>query len=84
MSFEFKPVELGPEGKREKRNERRKHVRKTVIYMVIGTILSIIYTYYKEGANLATLSNDEMTNAAFIGAFMGFFITNSPCSRGKC
>ena len=84
MSFEFKPVELGPEGKRAKRQETWKHVRRTLIYMLIGAVISLTYTYFNEGSSFSMLNSDQISNSLFIGAFMGFFITNSPCARGKC
>ncbi len=84
MSFEFKPVELGPKGKEQKRQDRWKHIQKTVIYMVLGAIVSLVIHFFINEWTINTLLTDEITNPIFTGAFIGLFITNSPCSRGKC
>lgn len=80
MSFKFKPAELGSEAKKAIRSTKWKHIRKTALYMVLGIAVSIIFNYLLEGG----WRNDEISNAAFFGAFIGFFLTNSPCAKGSC
>ena len=84
MSFKFEPVKLGPEGKRAKRLERWRHLGKTLLYMVAGAAISLVITYFNEGSRISSMNADVVSNALFIGAFMGLFITNSPCARGRC
>lgn len=52
--------------------------------MILGAIISFTYSYFSEGSSLVGMNSDQISNAVFIGAFMGFFITNSPCARGRC
>jgi RsiW-degrading membrane proteinase PrsW (M82 family) len=64
--------------------EQWRHVRKTVLYMLVGAIVSLLITYFNEGSQLSAMNSDVVSNSLFIGAFMGLFITNSPCAKGKC
>lgn len=84
MSFEFEPVKVGPKASEYKRQEKWRHIRKTVMYMLVGIFISIGAHYLMEGWTLDTLLSDEVNNAIFTGAFVGFFLTNSPCARGRC
>lgn len=84
MSFEFKPVKLGPTGKRSKRGEKWSHVRKTILFMAGGAIISLGISYFTGNHGSNGMNNDEISNALLMGAFLGFFITNSPCARGRC
>lgn len=81
MPFEFKPLQLGSDAKREKRKAQWKHVGKTVLYMAAGALISLGLSYLSEGSQL---NGEEIKNALFIGAGLGLFITNSPCARGRC
>jgi hypothetical protein len=84
MSIEFKPVKLEGKAKRAMRQEQWRHVGKTVLYMFGGAAVSLVFTYLSDGARIETWGQDEISQSALIGAFMGFFITNSPCARGRC
>ncbi|MBR08731.1 MAG: hypothetical protein CMP48_13760 [Rickettsiales bacterium] len=84
MSLEFEQVELGEKGKEAKRLEKIKHYKRTLIYMAIGALLSLAFSYLTEGATITALNGEEITNSLLLGGFMGFFITNSPCARGRC
>jgi hypothetical protein len=84
MSFQFKPVVLGSEGKKHKQLDRWRHVVKTLAYMIIGALVSLLMHYFVEGWTLSILLTDEINNPLFTGAFVGFFLTNSPCARGRC
>lgn len=84
MPFEFKPLEIKQEGSWFKRTLKNKQVRKSLIYMVAGAAISLVISYFSEGANLKEMSVEEIRQALVMGAFFGFFITNNPCARGKC
>ncbi|WP_421871105.1 hypothetical protein [Marinoscillum sp.] len=80
--MEFEKVQLGQEGKRAKRMERWRHIRRTLLYMVAGAALTVLISLFIEGAG--ALIADKMGNNILMGAFVGFFLTNSPCARGRC
>lgn len=84
MVFNFPKLEIKPEGNWIKRNLFSKHAKRTVLAVVIGAILGIVYFYFTEGQHMTEIVWKDITRAAFFGAFFGFFITNSPCARGRC
>ena len=82
--MEFKKLEIEPEGSWIKRTLQSPHTKKTLIYVVIGAIAGFVFTYFTAGKPLAEISSGEIFQSIIIGAFFGFFITNSPCARNKC
>lgn len=82
--MEFKHLEISPENNRLKRLFSSKHFRKSVIYILIGVVLGIVFTYLAGGMQLSNLNLKDLITNAFFGAFFGFFITNSPCARNSC
>ena len=83
MSFEFEPVKLGKEAKKYQRKETFKHIGKTLLFMLGGILFAIGYQYAKIGT-WTELDQESIKNAVFMGAFIGFFLTNSPCAKGRC
>ncbi len=84
MSLEFEKVELGEKGKQAKRQEKLKHFKRTLVYMGIGAVISLAVSYLTEGATITALNSEEIANSLLLGGFVGFFLTNSPCARGRC
>lgn len=82
--MEFKKLEIKPEGSWLKRTLASKHFRKTMLYILIGVVGGFFYYYFTEGHKLEILSLGEMGKSMLFGGFFGFFITNSPCARGRC
>ena len=82
--MEFKPLDIKPEGNFFKRMYRSAHVRRSALYILIGALLGLGYYYFSEGRHMNTFELGSMARSMFLGGFMGFFITNSPCARGKC
>lgn len=82
--MEFKHLEISPENNRLKRLFSSKQFRKSVIYILIGVVLGIVFTYLAGGMQLSNLNLKDLITNAFFGAFFGFFITNSPCARNSC
>ena len=80
--MEFEQVELGETGKRLKRKAAWKHVRKTLLYMASGGLLTFLVSLIIEGSG--ALSLDSVSENLMMGALFGLFITNSPCARGRC
>jgi hypothetical protein len=82
--MEFKQLNIKPEGSWIKRALASPHSKKTIIYIVLGAIAGFLFTYLSAGKPFAELGSGEIVQSVLIGAFFGLFITNSPCSRGKC
>jgi len=84
FKMEFKELEIKPGGSWIKRTITSPQTRKTLIYIFVGAIAGLVFTYATAGKPFAEIGNDEIVQSMIIGAFFGFFITNSPCARNKC
>jgi hypothetical protein len=82
--MEFKKLEIKQEGNWLKRLVHSKQFKKSVLFIVIGATAGLIYSYFNQGQVLSELASEEIYRNMFTGAFLGFFITNSPCARGRC
>lgn len=84
IKIDYKKLELKKEGTWFKRFLSNPHTKKTLIYIAGGIVLGIAFTFFTEGNSFIKAPVDEFFKNALTGAFLGFFITNSPCSRGAC
>lgn len=84
LKMEFKKLELEPKGNKFKRFISSNHFKKTTIYIIIGAAIGLGITYFAEGRQLSEISSKDLLTNAFTGAFIGFFLTNSPCARNRC
>jgi hypothetical protein len=82
--MEFKKLELKEENKGIKGIILSQHFRKTVLYILAGAIAGFGLFYVTEGRHMDALVFADYTQNILLGAFLGFFITNSPCARNKC
>ncbi len=82
--MEFKKLELKPEGSWIKRKFSNPHFKKSVIYILAGAVLGFVFFYVSEGMNMDKMPTKDVLQSMAFGGFMGFFITNSPCARGRC
>lgn len=82
--MEFKKLEIEPEGNWLKRKINNPHFKKSLIYILIGSILGFVFFYITEGNQMDKMPTRDIVQSTLFGAFMGFFITNSPCARGRC
>lgn len=82
--MEFKKLEIEPEGSWLKRKLSNPHIKKTLIYIVVGALAGFAFFYFTEGMFMDKMPKQDILQSMLIGAFFGFFITNSPCARGKC
>ena len=82
--MEFKQLEIKPEGSWLRRTIESKHIRKTIIYMILGAIASFVLFYFTEVKQLAEITSGDVARSLFFGGLLGFFVTNSPCARNKC
>lgn len=82
--MEFKQLDIKPEGSWLKRTLSSPHTKKTAIYILIGSVIGLIYFFVTEEKQMAEITFGEIVKSALIGGFIGFFITNNPCAQNKC
>jgi hypothetical protein len=82
--MKFKKLEIKPEESWFKRMIDNPRTKKTLIYIVIGAVAGFGFYYFTEGMHMNKMPTSEIYQSIFVGAFLGFFITNSPCARGLC
>ena len=82
--MEFKQLEIGQEENWFKRIFNSKQFRKSVIYILIGFVLGLLFTYVSAGMQISNINTKDIVTNIFFGGFIGFFITNSPCARNQC
>lgn len=82
--IEFKKLNIKDDRSWFKRVFGTLHAKKTLLYILIGAIAGVGYYYFTEGKQLDAIAVNDILKSALIGGFFGFFITNSPCARGKC
>ncbi len=82
--MEFKELELSNQPKGVKKILKSRHIRKTALYVVLGAVVGVAIFYLTEGRNMNEITSGDIINSMLLGGFFGFFITNSPCARGRC
>lgn len=82
--MEFEELKLKQEGNWFKRIMSSKHFQKSVLYIIGGAIIALGLWYFTEGQEVETVTFEHIYESLLTGAFIGFFITNSPCARGRC
>jgi hypothetical protein len=82
--MKFKELEIEPESNWFKRFLASKSLLKSIIYIGIGAIAGFIYFYLTEGKNMDEMASIDIVKSMLFGGFLVFFITNSPCARGRC
>lgn len=82
--IEFKKLEVKDDRSWFKKVFGTPHAKKTIIYIIAGAVAGIGYFYFTEGKHMDVLAAKDILKSALIGGFFGFFITNSPCARGRC
>lgn len=84
MMMKFKELELSKQPGGVKKVLKSRHLRKTVLYIVIGAVAGVAVFYLTEGRHMNEITSGDIINSLLLGGFFGFFITNSPCARGRC
>lgn len=82
--MEFKKLEIKEDGNWLQRKIRNPHTKKTLIYILIGAVAGFLFYYFTEGMQMDVMPRGEVVQSILVGAFLGFFITNSPCAKGHC
>ena len=82
--MEFKKLEIREDGNWLQRKIKNPHTKKTMIYMLLGAVGGFLFYYFTEGMHMEVMPRGEVILGTLVGAFLGFFITNSPCAKGHC
>ena len=82
--MEFKKLELESEPKGLRGWIKTKQFRSSIISIGIGIAAGFGYYYFSEAKTLDAVTFYEAIKYMGMGGFFGFFVTNSPCARGRC
>lgn len=82
--MEFKKLEIKEEGNWLQQKLKDKHIRKTAISIFLGACSGFLFYYLSDGMHIDAMPRKDIVQSVVIGAFLGFWLTNSPCARGKC
>lgn len=82
--MKFKKLETESEGNWLKRKLAKPGVKKSVVYILAGAVIGFLFFYLTEGMFMDKMAGEDIFQSILIGAFIGFFIHNSPCARGHC
>ncbi len=81
--MQFKKLELqeekGPIGLL-----KSKRFKTSLIGITVGIGVGFGYYFFTGGNSLDTMVFNEIFKHVVPGGFLGFFVTNSPCARGRC
>jgi len=82
--MQFRQLDIKPEGNRVKRFVSSARFKTTIIAIVAGALIGFAFFYFTKGRSMESIPANESIKSLFIGGFFGFFVTNSPCARGRC
>jgi len=82
--MEFKKLDIKPQSSWLKRIFQSKHVQKTALYTLGGSLVGLLVYYLTDAKTIAGMELNEVINHVIVGGLFGLFITNSPCARNKC
>ncbi len=82
--MQFKQLELKQEGSWLKRNLQSRHFKRSLSAIGIGALVGFSFYYFSEGKMMESMPAWDVVKSFLVGGFFGFFITNSPCARGRC
>ena len=82
--MQFKQLDIKPQGSWWVRTLQSPRFKTTMTAIAVGAILGFLLFYFTEGRLMESMPAKEIVKSLLIGGFFGFFITNSPCARGRC
>ncbi len=82
--MEFKKLEIEQENKGIKTVLQSAHFRRSLIFIILGALGGFGWYYFTEARHMEVFMFSQAIGSILIGAFLGFFITNSPCARNRC
>ena len=82
--MQFKQLEIKQEENWIKRTFASSHFKKSIIAIILGAAIAFGLFYFTEGRHMVSMPGEDILRNMLLGGFFGFFITNSPCARGRC
>jgi len=82
--MDIKHLEVKPKGSWLHRTINSPRFKTTITAIVIGAVLGFLFFYFTEGRLMESIPGRDIVKSLLVGGFFGFFITNSPCARGRC
>ena len=82
--MEFKQLELNQEDNWIKRTIKSRSLKRSLLFIIGGAAAGFLFFYVTVGRKMNEITSVDIWNSVLIGGFLGFFITNSPCARGRC
>jgi RsiW-degrading membrane proteinase PrsW (M82 family) len=82
--LDIKPLDIKSQGNWFTRTIQSTRFKTTITAIVIGAVLGFLFFYFTEGRLMESMPSKEVLKSLLIGGFFGFFVTNSPCARGRC
>jgi hypothetical protein len=82
--MQFKELELTQEGSWLSRKLKSAHFKRSITAIAVGALVGFAFFYFSEGRLMESMPLGDIFKSVGIGAFFGFFMTNSPCARGRC
>ena len=82
--MQFEQLDIKPQGTWITRTIKSPRFKTTVTAIIVGAVLGFLFFYFTEGRLMESMPAKEIVKSFLIGGFFGFFITNSPCARGRC
>ncbi len=82
--MQFKQLDLKPQGSWVNRTVNAPRFKTTLTAILVGATISFLFFYFTEGRLMESMPGKDIFKSLGIGGFFGFFITNSPCARGRC
>lgn len=82
--MQFKELEIKPQGSKIRRLLQHPHIRRSLLAILVGALIGFGLFYLTEGRTMESIPANDIIKSILIGGFFGFFVTNSPCARGRC
>jgi hypothetical protein len=82
--MKFQELKIQQEKSWIKRIFSSQHARRSFLFIVLGATAGFLFFYFNEGKQMDVITTGDILRSTFIGGFFGYFITNSPCARGRC
>jgi hypothetical protein len=82
--IEFKKLELKNDRHWFHRIFGSAHAKRTIVFIFIGALAGFIISIVSASGKIDNIAISEIIKSTLLGGFFGFFITNSPCARGRC
>ncbi len=83
-TYNFKKLEIKPQGTWISRLLKSEHAKKTVKYATAGAVIGYMLFFFSDAEGSGMYWSDEALSNVIMGLGFGIFLTNSPCARGKC